>query len=113
MLKRQEILRVRQHQLICQLLLRSYGCHVGNKSEFYKSAKLREEEFQENPIINWDAILWVDRPPELWAVQLLLAMVSLTEALLIAYLSYKVILCGHVSPHSLLSQKLRRQIDTN
>jgi potassium channel subfamily T member 1 len=55
------------------------------------SARLREEEFQENPIINWDAILWVDRPPELWAVQLLLAMVSLTEALLIAYLSYKVI----------------------
>lgn len=39
---------------------------------------------------NWDAILWVDRPTELWAVQLLLAMISLTEALLIAYLSYKV-----------------------
>lgn len=68
----------------------SYGCHAGNKSEFRNSAKLREEEFQENPIINWDAILWVDRPPELWAVQLLLAMISLTEALLIAYLSYKV-----------------------
>ncbi|CRL02893.1 CLUMA_CG015879, isoform B [Clunio marinus] len=54
-----------------------------------RSTTLREEEFQENPIINWDAILWVKRPPELWAVQLLLAMVSLTEALLIAYLSYK------------------------
>lgn len=72
------------------LTQRSYGCHAGNKSEFHNSAKLREEEFQENPIINWDAILWVNRPPELWAVQLLLAMVSLTEALLIAYLSYKV-----------------------
>lgn len=70
--------------------INSYGCHAGNKSEFRHSAKLREEEFQENPIINWDAILWVNRPPELWAVQLLLAMVSLTEALLIAYLSYKV-----------------------
>jgi hypothetical protein len=63
---------------------------VGNKTEFYYSANLTEEEFQENPIINWDAILWVNRPPELWAVQLLLAMVSLTEALLIAYLGYKV-----------------------
>lgn len=68
----------------------SYGCELGNKTEFYISAKLREEEFQENPIINWDAILWVLRPPELWAVQFILAMVSLTEALLIAYLSYKV-----------------------
>lgn len=70
--------------------LYSYGCEIGNKTEFRLSATLREEEFQENPIINWDAILWVNRPPELWAVQLLLAMVSLTEALLIAYLSYKV-----------------------
>jgi potassium channel subfamily T member 1 len=68
----------------------SYGCVLGNKTEFHISAKLREEEFQENPIINWDAILWVLRPPELWAVQLFLALVSLIEALLIAYLSYKV-----------------------
>ena len=68
----------------------SYGCEAGNKSEFYISAQLREEDFQDNPIINWDAILWVNRPTELWAVQLLLAMISLTEALLIAYLSYKV-----------------------
>lgn len=68
----------------------SYNCIVGNKTAFRLSARMREEEFQENPIINWDAILWVNRPPELWAVQLLLAMVSLTEALLIAYLSYKV-----------------------
>lgn len=51
---------------------------------------MTEEAFQDNPIINWDAILWVNRPPELWAVQLFLAMISLTEALLIAYLGYKV-----------------------
>lgn len=68
----------------------SYNCVVGNKTEFYISAKLTEEAFQDNPIINWDAILWVNRPPELWAVQLFLAMISLTEALLIAYLGYKV-----------------------
>lgn len=63
---------------------------MGNKTEFLQSATLTEEAFQENPIINWDAILWVDRPPELWAVQLFLATISLTEALLIAYLGYKV-----------------------
>lgn len=68
----------------------SYGCKVANKTEFLDSAKLTEEEFQENPIINWDAILWVNRSTELWAVQLVLALISLTEALLIAYLGYKV-----------------------
>lgn len=68
----------------------SFGCRVGNKTEFIESALLTEEEFQENPIINWDAISWVNRPTELWAVQLVLALVSLTEALLVAYLGYKV-----------------------
>ncbi|KAI8127276.1 Potassium channel subfamily T member 1 [Lucilia cuprina] len=36
----------------------SYGCNVSNKTEFLASAELTEEEFQENPIINWEAILW-------------------------------------------------------
>lgn len=54
------------------------------------SANLTEEKFQENPIINWDAILWVNRPLELWVVQVVLAIISLTEALLLAYLGYKV-----------------------
>ncbi|XP_037044473.1 potassium channel subfamily T member 2 isoform X7 [Bradysia coprophila] len=66
-----------------------FGCTVGNKTEFFESATLTEEEFQENPIINWDAILWVNRPVELWAVQLVLALISLTEALLLTYLGYK------------------------
>lgn len=66
-----------------------YGCKVGNKTEFIWSATRTEEAFQEDPIINWDAILWVNRPTELWAVQLVLALISLTEALLMAYLGYK------------------------
>ncbi|XP_040151242.1 potassium channel subfamily T member 2 isoform X12 [Anopheles arabiensis] len=66
-----------------------YGCKVGNKTEFLWSATRTEEAFQEDPIINWDAILWVNRPNELWAVQLVLALISLTEALLMAYLGYK------------------------
>lgn len=68
----------------------SFGCTVDDKSEFLRSANLTEEAFQENPIINWDAILWVHRPTALWAVQLILALISLTEALLVAYLGYKV-----------------------
>jgi potassium channel subfamily T protein 1 len=51
---------------------------------------LTEEEFQENPIINWEAILWVNRPLALWVIQVILAIISLTEALLLAYLGYKV-----------------------
>ncbi|XP_011868317.1 PREDICTED: potassium channel subfamily T member 1 isoform X6 [Vollenhovia emeryi] len=66
-----------------------YGCTAGNKTEFLVSQNLTEEEFQEHPTINWDAILWVRRPLELWVVQVILAMVSLTEALLLAYLGYK------------------------
>lgn len=34
--------------------------------------------------------MWVSRPLELWIVQVILAVISLTEALLIAYLGYKV-----------------------
>ncbi|KAK9303111.1 hypothetical protein QLX08_005074 [Tetragonisca angustula] len=66
-----------------------YGCTPGNKTEFLVSQNLTEEEFQEHPTINWDAILWVRRPLELWVVQVILAIVSLTEALLLAYLGYK------------------------
>ncbi|XP_014609318.1 PREDICTED: potassium channel subfamily T member 2 [Polistes canadensis] len=68
-----------------------YGCMPGNKTEFLASQNLTEEEFQEHPTINWDAILWVRRPLELWIVQVILAMVSLTEALLLAYLGYKLL----------------------
>nr|XP_033332348.1 potassium channel subfamily T member 2 isoform X6 [Megalopta genalis] len=66
-----------------------YGCTPGNKTEFLVSQNLTEEEFQDHPTINWDAILWVRRPLELWVVQVILAIVSLTEALLLAYLGYK------------------------
>ncbi|XP_043493005.1 potassium channel subfamily T member 2 isoform X3 [Polistes fuscatus] len=72
-----------------------YGCMPGNKTEFLASQNLTEEEFQEHPTINWDAILWVRRPLELWIVQVILAMVSLTEALLLAYLGYKQLLSFH------------------
>ncbi|XP_076263119.1 slowpoke 2 isoform X3 [Rhynchophorus ferrugineus] len=66
-----------------------YGCVPSNKTEYILSANLTEEKFQENPIINWDAILWVNRPLELWVVQVILAVISLTEALILAYLGYK------------------------
>jgi hypothetical protein len=76
--------------LTFSLSLASYDCPVGNKTEFLASQNLTEEEFQEHPTINWDAILWVSRPLELWVFQVILAIVSLTEALLLAYLGYKV-----------------------
>ncbi|XP_048488437.1 potassium channel subfamily T member 1 isoform X3 [Plutella xylostella] len=66
-----------------------YGCKAGNKTQFEYSANLTEEEFQEHPIINWDGIIWVNRPLYLWIVQVILAMISFTEAILLAYLGYK------------------------
>lgn len=68
----------------------SYNCTVDDKTEFLISHNLTEEEFQENPKINWDAILWVSRPLELWFIQFILAVISLSETLLLAYLGYKV-----------------------
>lgn len=68
----------------------SYGCMPGNKTEYIMAANLTDEKFQENPIINWDAIVWVNRPLVLWIAQVVLAVVSLTETLLLAYLGYKV-----------------------
>ncbi|CAG5024108.1 unnamed protein product [Parnassius apollo] len=66
-----------------------FGCKPGNKTEFEYSANLTEEEFQEHPIINWDGIIWVNRPLYLWIVQVILSMISFTEAILLAYLGYK------------------------
>ncbi|KAI8127277.1 Potassium channel subfamily T member 2 [Lucilia cuprina] len=52
-------LRIRIADLFFKLLACVfYGCNVSNKTEFLASAELTEEEFQENPIINWEAILW-------------------------------------------------------
>lgn len=90
----------------------SYGCTVGNKTEFLASAELTEEEFQENPIINWDAILWVNRPVELWGVQLVLALISLTEALLLTYLGYKVSTGGGVNQQLPTSNRNYRVISS-
>lgn len=76
-------------------MIRSYNCTVGDKTEFLISHNLTEEEFQENPKINWDAIVWVNRPLELWFLQFILAVISLSETLLLAYLGYKV--CNHAT----------------
>lgn len=89
------------YSLLC---FSSYGCTVtaADKMQFIESKNLTEEMFQENPIINWDAITWVNRPVYLWTVQVVLAMISLTEALLLAYLGYKV--RGPRLPRALLAR---------
>ncbi|KAJ0183829.1 hypothetical protein K1T71_000252 [Dendrolimus kikuchii] len=66
-----------------------YGCKPGNKTDFEYSANLTEEEFQEHPIINWDGIIWVNRPFYLWVAQVIVAMISFTEASILVYLGYK------------------------
>lgn len=83
-IKKQKILTLISH------LCSSFHCVVGNKSDFEYAYNQTEEWFQEHPIINWDAIVWVDRHVVLWVIQFMLASVSLTEALLLAYLGYKV-----------------------
>ena len=80
----------------------SYNCTVGDKSEFTETRNLTQEEFQANPRINWDAIMWVSRPLELWFIQFILAVISLSETLLLTYLGYKV---GGTPPRFLSYEK--------
>ncbi|KAL5011495.1 hypothetical protein ScPMuIL_010046 [Solemya velum] len=63
-------------------------CQSGNETENCRRT-MDLEEFQENPFILWDRILWVVRHPVLWIVQVTVAVISLTETILVQYLSYK------------------------
>lgn len=71
-------------------LLHSYDCENLENSIFKAMRNKTDEQFMESPIINWNAILWVNRPLALWTTQVAVAVVSLSEALLLAYLNYKV-----------------------
>ncbi|XP_064458746.1 potassium channel subfamily T member 2-like isoform X4 [Ornithodoros turicata] len=59
-----------------------YDCSLPNRSQF------TVEEVR-NGAINWDAILWVERPFILWCIQTSLALISFSEACLVVYLTYK------------------------
>lgn len=63
---------------------------MGNKSEYLAAYKNTLQQFQENPIIHWEAIVWIHRPTFLWVIEAFCAFIGLIEALLVAYLSYKV-----------------------
>ncbi|KAJ8260519.1 hypothetical protein COCON_G00162420 [Conger conger] len=39
--------------------------------------------------INWEVIFWVDRKLHVWAIQVIVALISFLEAMLLMYLSYK------------------------
>ena len=68
----------------------SYGCPAKDKSEYLAALNQTEERFQDNPIINWDAIVWVRRPLYMWVIHVVLAIISLAESILLFYLGYKV-----------------------
>ncbi|XP_061169679.1 potassium channel subfamily T member 2-like isoform X2 [Saccostrea echinata] len=55
------------------------SCHV----------TLDPDDFKENKVINWENIIWVNRPFALWIAQVTVAIISLLETILIQYLSYK------------------------
>ena len=77
-------------KLIIILIFLSYGCSDLNSSTFREIQNKTSEEFLQQPVINWKAVIWVKRPLPLWAIQVAVAIISLSEALLRAYLNYKV-----------------------
>ncbi|XP_035706389.1 potassium channel subfamily T member 2-like isoform X3 [Folsomia candida] len=66
-----------------------YGCHVVNNTMYLEAIKQTEERFQDNQMINWSAIMWVQRPVYIWILHIILAVISLSETILITYLGYK------------------------
>ncbi|XP_052222452.1 potassium channel subfamily T member 2-like [Dreissena polymorpha] len=48
-----------------------------------------KDEFLENPTIHWERIWWVERGVALHIVQVTVAIISLSETILVQYLSYK------------------------
>jgi len=87
------------HLLLYNLVLTlySYGCSPSNKTEYLMALDKTEEEFLEDPVINWDAMWWVDRPLELWVVHVILALISFIETILLLYLNYKASFVSHVA----------------
>ena len=71
---------------------------MGNKSEYLAAYEKTPQQFMDNPIIHWEAIWWIERPTALWIIEIFFALISLVEALLVAYLSYKVNVCTLNSP---------------
>ncbi|XP_015204773.2 potassium channel subfamily T member 2 isoform X1 [Lepisosteus oculatus] len=54
-----------------------WGCPKQNTSTLLKSQ------------FDWSLIIWVNRPLPLWALQVLVALISFSETMLVVYLSYK------------------------
>uniref|UniRef100_A0A8C5XGX9 Potassium sodium-activated channel subfamily T member 1 n=1 Tax=Microcebus murinus TaxID=30608 RepID=A0A8C5XGX9_MICMU len=44
---------------------------------------------ESSPEINWAPILWVERKMDLWVIQVIVAIISFLETMLLIYLSYK------------------------
>ncbi|KAF8786962.1 Potassium channel subfamily T member 2 like protein [Argiope bruennichi] len=87
-------LKVRIFTLVIKLLLcLLYGCDPVNITIFRDITPDQEINYNDmrprSNYINWNAVIWVDRPLTLWIFQTVLAIVSLSEALLLVYLGYK------------------------
>ncbi|XP_054711041.1 potassium channel subfamily T member 1-like [Uloborus diversus] len=73
-----------------------YGCEAQNVTMFFTPETPYENSGPTSYYINWNAVLWVDRPLGLWIVQMVLSIVSLTQALLLVYLGYKGNIWHHI-----------------
>lgn len=88
--KQRQLSNVCRDYMLYYLSICSYGCEVGNKSEYLAAYEKTPQQFMDNPIIHWEAIWWINRPTALWVIEVFFALISLVEALLVAYLSFKV-----------------------
>ncbi|KTG33977.1 hypothetical protein cypCar_00012078, partial [Cyprinus carpio] len=60
--------------------------------------------------INWELIFWVDRKVPVWAIQVIVASISFMEAMLLMYLSYKLLHFALVQPQLLVPDIRNRYV---
>ncbi|KAK7896468.1 hypothetical protein WMY93_021793 [Mugilogobius chulae] len=65
------------------------GAQTGTASTNTKCVDCLSNASIQDTAINWELIFWVDRKVPVWAIQVIVAIISFLETMLLMYLSYK------------------------
>ncbi|KAJ0057263.1 hypothetical protein NL108_002187, partial [Boleophthalmus pectinirostris] len=65
------------------------GTQTGTASTNTKCVDCLSNASIQDSAINWELIFWVDRKVAVWAIQVIVAIISFLETMLLMYLSYK------------------------
>ncbi|XP_072310736.1 potassium channel subfamily T member 1 isoform X1 [Eucyclogobius newberryi] len=78
------------------------GAQTGTASTNAKCIDCLSNASIQDSAINWELIFWVDRKVPVWAIQVIVAIISFLETMLLMYLSYKGNIWEHIFQVSFL-----------